>query len=54
MAGAGVWAKHFVAVLAFDPGTPFSFNVQGTAASMALAIVGCALGFGIALGGRVG
>jgi diguanylate cyclase len=40
MSGAGVWATHFIAMLAFDPGLPISFDVWLTILS---ALVGIAL-----------
>lgn len=47
--GAGVWATHFVAELAFTPGLPIAYNFDLTAASMFVAIGVAWLGTLIAL-----
>jgi diguanylate cyclase (GGDEF)-like protein len=49
VAGSSVWCTHFVAILAYDPDTPVSFDPILTISSLAIAIVGCALGFGLAI-----
>jgi len=43
VAGGGVWATHFVAMLAFDPGVPASFDLMLTLASALVGIVGAAI-----------
>jgi len=48
--GTGVWATHFVAMLAFDPGVPFSFVASTTAVSVGLAIAFSFAGFAVLLG----
>src|SRR5579864_5805753 len=47
-AGSSVWCMHFVAILAYDPGAPASFDPMLTVASLGTAISGFTLGFGIA------
>jgi diguanylate cyclase (GGDEF)-like protein/PAS domain S-box-containing protein len=43
--GAGVWSLHFVAMLAFMPNMPISYDVVATAASVVIAIMGALLAF---------
>jgi NO-binding membrane sensor protein with MHYT domain len=38
--GAAVWATHFIAMLAFDPGMMTAYDPAGTIASLAIALVG--------------
>ncbi|HEX7758308.1 MAG TPA: ATP-binding protein [Caulobacteraceae bacterium] len=38
--GAGVWATHFISMLAFDPGLPTGYEPVGTVASLLLAVAG--------------
>jgi len=40
-AGAGTWATHFIAMLAYDPGFNTGYDPLGTAASLVIAIAGC-------------
>ena len=47
-AGSSVWCTHFVAILAYDPGAPVSFDPLLTTGSLAIAIFGFGIGFGIA------
>jgi diguanylate cyclase (GGDEF)-like protein len=47
-AGSSVWCTHFVAILAYDPGTSVSFDPLLTIGSLAIAICGFGVGFGIA------
>jgi diguanylate cyclase (GGDEF)-like protein len=51
-AGSSVWCTHFVAILAYDPGASVSFDPLLTIASLAIAICGSGIGFGIAANGR--
>lgn len=37
--GLGIWATHFVAMLAFSPGIPSGYNIALTAASLVAAII---------------
>jgi diguanylate cyclase (GGDEF)-like protein len=48
VAGSSVWCTHFVAILAYDPGAPVSFDPMLTIASLIFAICGFGIGFGIA------
>jgi diguanylate cyclase len=45
--GSSVWCTHFVAILAYDPDTPVAFDPILTIASLAIAIFGFAIGFGL-------
>jgi signal transduction histidine kinase len=47
--GAGVWATHFVAMLAFRPGIPIGYDLALTLLSIAVAVAISWLGFAIAL-----
>jgi signal transduction histidine kinase len=49
VAGTGVWATHFVAMLAYDPGLPIGYDVSLTAASVIVAVLLSGLGFFVAL-----
>ena len=44
-AGCDVWATHFIAMLAFDPGVPLSYSLPLTALSLLVAILVSCLGF---------
>jgi len=46
--GCGVWATHFVAMLAFQPGLPVSYDVGLTALSVLIAILVSGVGYLIA------
>ena len=50
--GAGVWATHFVAMLAYSPGLPIQYGVGMSAASLAIVIGGACGGFLIAGSGK--
>ncbi|GJE29090.1 EAL domain-containing protein [Methylobacterium organophilum] len=45
--GSGIWATHFVAMLAFEPGVPHAYDLALTASSLIYAI--SLTGFGLAL-----
>ena len=47
--GCGVWATHFVAMLAFRPGLPIGYELSLTALSVVTAIVVSGIGFFILL-----
>src|SRR3569833_1478193 len=47
--GSGIWATHFVAMLAFRSGLPMSYEPSGTILSALIAITLCAVGFGLAV-----
>jgi diguanylate cyclase (GGDEF)-like protein/PAS domain S-box-containing protein len=50
--GSGVWATHFIAMLAFDPGIPISFSVALTVISLLVAIAVTATGLALAIYGN--
>lgn len=53
--GLGVWATHFVAMLAFRPGLPVTYDIGGTGLSLLVAILGATAAFGCrAVLGRAG
>ncbi len=68
--GADVWATHFIAMLAYNPGVPLYYNAMRTAFSILVAVAGSLPGFvlllwypkarfiwgwvGILLGGAIG
>ncbi len=47
--GFGIWATHFIAMLAYSPGMPSGYNVALTVASLIAAIALTGLGFATAL-----
>ncbi|MFT3810465.1 MAG: MHYT domain-containing protein [Micropepsaceae bacterium] len=49
VAGCGIWATHFVAMLAFKSALPISYDVALTALSILAAVVIAAAGFTVAL-----
>ncbi len=49
VAGFGIWATHFIAMLADQVGMPVAYDLDLTVASVLLAIVLCGLGFWLAL-----
>lgn len=61
VAGCGVWATHFVAMLAYRPGLPLGYDVGLTIVSVVIAVaiigLGCAIGLAgagwAALGGGI-
>jgi diguanylate cyclase (GGDEF)-like protein/PAS domain S-box-containing protein len=48
-AGFGVWATHFIAMLAYDPGVVIGYDTGLTAASLAIAVLITAAGMSVAL-----
>jgi signal transduction histidine kinase/ActR/RegA family two-component response regulator len=46
--GCGAWATHSIALLAFQPGVPVSYDVGATVLSGLLAIAGCSVAFYVA------
>jgi diguanylate cyclase (GGDEF)-like protein len=48
-AGASIWCTHFVAILAYRPGVPFSFDASLTIASSLTAVAGAAVSFSLAM-----
>ena len=47
--GYGIWATHFVAMLAYEPGVPTGYGLVLTALSLATAMVLTSVGFGVAV-----
>src|SRR3954469_3727210 len=47
--GCGIWATHFVAMLAYDPGTGAAYNIPVTLMSLVFAVTIVAVGLSIAL-----
>jgi diguanylate cyclase (GGDEF)-like protein/PAS domain S-box-containing protein len=46
--GFGIWATHFIAMLAYDPGVVMGFDMQPTLLSLAVAIVVTTIGLAVA------
>ena len=49
-AGYGIWATHFVAMLAFAPGLPVGYDLLITLASLLIAAIVTGAGFAVAVG----
>ncbi|WP_369058073.1 EAL domain-containing protein [Caulobacter sp. 73W] len=47
VAGSGVWATHFIAMLAYQPGLPTGYEPMGTLASLMIAVVFIGGGFAV-------
>ena len=47
--GFGIWATHFIAMLAFTPGVPSGYNIFLTIVSLLAAVLLCGAGLAIAL-----
>lgn len=47
--GFGIWATHFIAMLAFSPGIPSGYNIALTVLSLVAAIILTGFGFAVAL-----
>ena len=48
-AGTGIWATHFIAMLAYDPGIGISYDVGITALSLVMAVAVTCGGLGVAI-----
>jgi len=48
VSGCGIWATHFIAMLAYDPGTAAGYNIAITLLSLVLAVAITAVGLAIA------
>lgn len=48
LSGLGIWATHFVAMLAYEPGIPVSYDIPKTLLSMLVAVAICAIGWSVA------
>ncbi len=51
-AGSGVWATHFIAMLAYAPAVRSGYEPAGTIASLVLSVACAGLGFGVAAAAR--
>jgi diguanylate cyclase (GGDEF)-like protein/PAS domain S-box-containing protein len=49
--GCGIWATHFIAMLAYEPGVPVAYNLPLTALSLVAACALMAIGIGVAVCG---
>lgn len=47
VAGSGVWATHFLAMLAYQPSLRIGYDLTETAASLAAAVIGMGVGFAL-------
>jgi len=52
--GFGIWATHFIAMLAFSPGLPTAYNITLTFLSLMAAIVLTAVGLAVATSSKRG
>jgi len=50
--GCGIWATHFIAMLAYDPGVVVGYGVVLTVLSLLAAIAVTSIGFALAVNGR--
>jgi diguanylate cyclase len=48
--GCGIWATHFIAMLAYAPGVAVAFNITLTVVSLVLAVVITGVGLSVAVG----
>jgi len=48
-AGCGIWATHFIAMLAYDPGSIAAYNIEVTLLSLVFAVATVAVGLVVAL-----
>src|ERR1700741_2080888 len=47
VAGSGVWATHFIAMLAYQPSLHIGYDFGLTAASLTAAVLGMGIGFAL-------
>ena len=52
--GFGIWATHFIAMLAFSPGLPTAYNITLTFLSLLAAILLTAVGLAVAMSSTLG
>jgi NO-binding membrane sensor protein with MHYT domain len=52
VSGCGIWATHFIAVLAYDPGSSAGYSIRVTVLSLVFAVMISGIGLGIALSGE--
>src|SRR6476620_9777417 len=48
-AGCGIWTTHFIAMLAYEPGTPVGYDISLTILSLLLACLITGVGFATAV-----
>ncbi|MFO1014665.1 MAG: ATP-binding protein [Caulobacteraceae bacterium] len=48
VAGSGVWATHFISMVAYHPGLPIHYDLAGTVLSAVPALLGMGAGFALA------
>src|SRR6516165_1579271 len=51
-AGCGIWATHFIAMLAYEPGIPIGYSVSLLALSLTAAATVTGIGLGVSLASR--
>lgn len=51
--GAAIWCTHFIAMIAYQPGVPVSYDPIPTAASAMIAMLGCFLAGAVAVSRRL-
>jgi len=49
VSGCGIWATHFIAMLAYDPGTGAGYSIRVTVLSLIFAILITGIGLGLAV-----
>jgi diguanylate cyclase (GGDEF)-like protein/PAS domain S-box-containing protein len=49
VSGCGIWATHFIAILAYDPGSGAGYSIRVTVLSLVFAVVITGIGLSIAL-----
>jgi diguanylate cyclase (GGDEF)-like protein/PAS domain S-box-containing protein len=52
VSGCGIWATHFIAVLAYDPSVGAGYSIRVTVLSLVFAVLITGIGLGIALSGE--
>src|SRR6201995_1170455 len=52
VSGCGIWATHFIAMLAYDPGNGAGYSIPGTVLSLVFAVMIGGMGLGVALSGE--
>src|ERR1700731_1834906 len=51
VSGCGIWATHFIAMLAYDPGNGAGYSIRVTVLSLIFAVAITAVGLAVALSG---
>src|SRR6201996_9132183 len=52
VSGCGIWATHFIAILAYDPGMGAGYSIRVTVLSLVFAVLINGVGLGVALSGE--